>query len=272
MVNDVQINQVSISSNADGTIELIYKSKKNSQQGIVSEFRAYCKDDTLINRPGFVLNNNGIVTTSTYYNVNPGGFTMLFEKATPNKLQVGQRLPDQKSMFIFSTAEKNVKFPMLEEVGKEITSYGGYNSRGRWEELYQTTVSKFETKMVDVIIQSAVTNEVLIKNRMVKDKKEVVVNGRTYTAFQLYEETWTGSGTYEVKSDNPFVNKHNEKFSDKMAKRSADALKKLANANEEGYVVTKTESWYIPGLGAYSMTSYDETGAVTGYLELKEIK
>ena len=96
------------------------------------------------------------MTEFTYYNKNANGFTLLFEKATPNILNVGQKLLDQQSSFSMTSSAKDIKFPELKEVSREITSYGNYNSRGQWNELYKTTTSKFETTMIDVHIESSV--------------------------------------------------------------------------------------------------------------------
>jgi hypothetical protein len=278
---DVQTNEIKIVPNNNGTVEIISSVTRNSTANVTSDFAAFCKNDTLVNRPGFTTYKDGNLTsTSTYYNVTPNakndghtGFTMIFEKATPNNLEVGQKLLDQQVMFMFTTTgEQNIKFPKQEEVSREITSYGNYNRYGRWEETYSITTSKFETTMIDVIIETAITSEVWTKNRMVKEKKDVTVSGQTYTAYLISEETWTGGFGYEVKTDNPFINKKNAKFADKMAKKSAEAMREMAGANEDGYIVTYTEYWYIPGIGAYNMTSYNQYHEKIGYLELVEIQ
>jgi len=268
---DVQTNVIKISPNNDGTTEIKSTVTRASQAGITTDYSAYCKNDTMVNRPGFVMNNNGAITEYTYYNPTASGYSLMFEKATPNKLEIGQKIMDQQVSFSFTTSVKNLQFPMQKEVSKEVTSYGNYNSHGRWNELYSITTSKFQTELVDVIIESAVFGEALTKNRIVKEKKEVQVNGTTYTAFLIHEEQWTGGVGCEVKSDNAFINKHNKKFSDKMARKTADVIKETLKANDEGYVVTTVDLWYIPGVGAYSMTTYDVTGKKIGYLELKEI-
>ncbi len=278
--NDVQTNTVKIVPNGNGTVEIVSTVTRNGQPSVISEYAAYCKNDTLVNRPGYTLNNNGKITTSTYYNVMPNttgdgqsGFTIIFEKATPNNLEVGQQLMDQQVLFSFiTTGQQNIKFPMTEEVGKEITSYGYYGSTGRWNETFRTTTSLLETTMIDVIIESSISSEVWTKNRFVKEKKDVTVSGQTYTAFLISEETWTGGYGFEVKSDNPFVNKANRKYSDKMAKKTADAMREMAGANEEGYIVTYTEYWYIPGIGAYNMTTFNQYHEKIGYLELVAIQ
>jgi hypothetical protein len=50
----------------------------------------------------------------------------------------------------------------------------------------------------------------------------------------------------------------------KGQKAVEDLLKKNENANADGYIVTVTESWWIPEIGAYSMTSYDAFGSKVG--------
>jgi len=269
---DIQTNLIKISPNSDGTTEIMSTVTRASQAGIFTDYSAYCKNDTMVNRPGFVMNNNGAITEYTYYNPSASGYSLMFEKATPNKLEVGQKILDQQVTFAFTTSVKNIQFPMNKEIGKEITSYGNYDMKGKWNEVYSVTISKFETEMVDAIIESAVFSEVLLKNRIVKEKKEVQVSGTTYTAYLIKEEQWTGGAGCEVKSDNTFINKHNKKFNDKMAKKYAEVAKETLKANDDGYVVTTTETWYIPGVGAYSMTTYDVTGKKIGYLELQEIQ
>lgn len=277
---DVQTNAIQLVPNADGTTEIVSTVQRKSQTGISSVYRAYCKNDTLVNRPGFTLNNNGVVTEQTYYNVmkNPTtgeqfGFSILFEKATPNHLQVGQQLLDQQTMFSLSTSgQKNIQFPKTEEVGREITSYGKYTSTGRWNETYRTVISKFETTMVDAIVEASVSSEALTRNRVVKEQKDVTVSGQTFTAYLISEESWTGGTNFEVKSDNPFVMASNRKYSEKMAKKTAETMREMMGANEEGYLVTYMEYWYIPGIGAYNMTTYNQYHEKIGYLELVEIR
>ncbi len=269
---DIMVNKVKVYPGKEGYIEIKTTSTRNSQPDASTDYFAYCKNDTLITRPGYLLTNKGTVTEFTYYNKNANGFTLLFEKATPNILNVGQKLLDQQSSFSMTSSAKDIKFPELKEVSREITSYGNYNSRGQWNELYKTTTSKFETTMIDVHIESSVYGHGYLKNRFVKDKKEVNISGKNYTAYLLVEENWTGGIGMEATTDNPFINKHNKKFSEKMAKNTSETLKKTLNANAEGYIVNVIETWYIPGLGAYSMTTYNSYGKKIGYLELKEIR
>lgn len=175
-------------------------------------------------------------------------------------------------MYIFTAASKTIKYPAQELVSSKIISHGNYNRYGQWDELYTSVENKFKT--VEKEMTNDITGSTIIdsRNREIKEKKEVVVSGKTYTAYLLYEETWTGMHQMQVQSDNPFVQKNNQRFSDKMAQNIADVLKKSMNANDQGYVVTKTETWIIPGLGAYAMTSYDAFGKKIGYLELKAIQ
>jgi hypothetical protein len=275
---DIQTNKVQLQTNSDGTIEIITTVSRAKQAGIESQFYAYCINDTIVNRPGFKMNNNGILTELGYYDVNntatTTGYTLRYENITPNKLEVGQTLMNLPISFSQTTTVKNVKFPEVREVGKEITSYGYWSgaSGSRWTETMQIVKPITETVEVDVVVQSSVFSESKKMNRVVKEKKLVKVGNNEYTAFLLVEEIWTGGAGCIVKSDNPVMEKYNKKFDDKMAKKYAEVAQKTGNANEQGYVVNKIETWYIPGLGTYSMTSYDGFGKKIGYLELKAIE
>jgi hypothetical protein len=278
---DVQTNAVALQPGTDGSIEIISTVKRAKQPAAVSEYRSYCKGDTMVARPGYVLDNGGTRTTVTYYNETlhpgtdkPNGFNLQFEKAYPNRLEVGMQLPDQPTMFSITTGYNKVSFPVPgPEVSRTTTTHYQHNSyTGRYDAAFKTTESKYETVIMESIMESAVTSEVLLKNRMVKDRKEVTVSGRTYTAYLLSEESWISAPNVEVTSTNAYMMRFNKRFSDKMAKKNSDTMKKMLNANEQGYVVTRIDTWYIPGLGAYSITSYDLYGTEIGRLTLQEIK
>lgn len=275
---DIQTNKVKLVTNSDGTTEIIYTVSRAKQVGSESQFYAYCKNDTIVSRPGFKLINNGKVTEFSYYDLNntatSSGYTLRYDNVTPSNLEVGQTLISLPISFAQTTINKNVKFAETKVVGKEITSYGYWSGStgSRWTETMRIVMPITETVEVDVALQSSMFSESKRMNRLVKDKKQVKVGNEEYTAYLLIEEIWTGGFGCEVKSDNPIIEKYNKKFDDKMAKKNADLARKTLNANEQGYVVNKTETWYIPGLGTYSMTSFDGFGNKSGYLELKSIE
>jgi hypothetical protein len=260
---DIQTNKIALSNNADGSVEINSTVTRSKQPTVVSQYRSFCTNDTMVSRPGFVSVNNGVTTDFGYYNVTKAadgtenGFIVRYEKRVPNKLEVGQKLNDEHVMFIFTETSKVIKYPAQELVSSKIISHGSYNSYGQWNELYTSVENKFKTVEKQMTNEITGTTEIFCKNRVIKEKKDVVVSEQTYTAYLLYEETWTGNSQLKVKSDNPFVQKNNQKFADKMAQNIADVLKKSLNANDDGYVVTTSESWIIPGIGSYAMTSYD---------------
>lgn len=114
--------------------------------------------------------------------------------------------------------------------------------------------------------------ESFYKKREVKDKKEVTVSGNNYTAYLILEEQWTSATGCDVKTDNPYFKHKMEKMNKKLNKKITEAVRKQVNANTDGYLVYKMEHWYIPGIGTYSLTTYDNFDQKVGYMELEKIE
>lgn len=107
--NSYQISQISLSNNSDGSTRIRTTVQRGG--GSTAEYFAYFKNDTLVNEPGFVLNNNGTITTTSYRNKIPNGYNLLYPKSTPNKLAIGQLLPDQQISFLYTGDTSIVKMP-----------------------------------------------------------------------------------------------------------------------------------------------------------------
>lgn len=278
--DDIQTNAIKISAGANGVSEIETKVTKSKQPTMTTVYSSVCDKDTLISRAGYVFTNNGKTDEVSFYNITYSpdktrqiGYTLSFDKYLPNKLEVGQTLPDQKiGFYVFTTGNVAFSFPQRVEVQRIVTEHGHLTGSGSFQKDFETTVSKYATEQVKANIEMTSMAETWLKNRSINEKKEVTVSGNAYTAYLIREEIWTGGTMWQVKSDNEWIRLKNEKQAAKGQKAVEDILKKTENANADGYIVTSTETWFIPGLGVYAMTSYDSWGEKIGYLELKEIK
>jgi hypothetical protein len=278
--DDIQTNIIKITAGIGGVSEIETKVTKTKQDNISTLYYSVCDNDTLISRAGYVFTNNGKTDTTAFYNISYSpdkkkqiGYTLSFDKYVPNKLEVGQTLPDQKiGFYIFTTGDVAFTYPKRVEVSRMVTEHGHLTGTGAFQKDFETTVSKYVTEQVKANIEMTSLAETWLKNRTIKEKKEVTVSDNTYTAYLIREEFWTGGTMWQVKSDNEWIRLKNEKQAAKGQKAVEDLLKKNENANADGYIVTSTETWFILGLGVYAMTSYDSWGEKSGYLELKEIK
>ncbi len=277
---DVQTNTVKIVNLNDA--KFISTNVKRAKETNSSIYYTSCNEKEYISRGGFIqLDPTGKVI-GDYMNVKINyvpndstkmtGYSVLYDKSYPFKLEIGMKLPDVMSSYNVFTMGTQITFFREKVLSTKVEN--------RWVGNSANLVAFNHGKVIKDAIQEQITAniattsimEVWIKNREVKDKKEVTVSGTNYTAYLIREETWTGGTMWTVKSDDEWVQKKNQKQAEKGQKAVEDLLKKNENANDDGYIVTVSESWFIPEIGAYSMTSYNSWGDKIAYLELKEIK
>ena len=96
---------------------------------------------------------------------------------------------------------------------------------------------------------------------IVSGKEEIEFNGKKYEAFVIDSESW-GKGISKTdyeSSSATIVNdlkKKDEKWAEKLDKKNF----RSGLTNEDGYLVTSSREWYIPGIGIVKFATYDMFG------------
>jgi len=277
---DVQINSVRIKSVPEGKfIEINVKREKEAASAL---YFASCNENEYISRAGFTQLDASGMPIKDFSNIKIDyvgkdsskvtGFTILYDKAYPFKMEVGMKLPDMKASYSVMAVNTQFTFEREKVLSSRVENRWIGNSANAVAFNHGQVVKNVMTEEVTAKIESTAISETFLKNREVKDKKEVTVSGKTYTAYLIREENWTGSPMWSFTSDDEWVQKKNQKGSANRQKAVEDLLKKNENANEDGFIVTSTEIWWIPEIGTFAMTSYDAWGSKIGHLELKGIK
>jgi hypothetical protein len=281
-ITDVQTNTIKLVTLSSINAQFISTTVKRAKETNSSIFYSSCNDKDYISRGGFIQLDPSGKIIGDYMNIKINsvpndstkmtGYSILYDKSYPFNLEVGMKLPNVISSYNVFTMGTQITFAREKILSTKVENRWVGNSANIVAMNYGKVVKDAIQEQITANIATTSIMEIWIKNREVKDKKEVTVSGKNYTAYLIREETWTGGTMWQVKSDDEWVQKKNQKQAEKGQKAVEDLLKKNENANEEGYIVTVTESWFIPEIGAYSMTSYNSWGDKVGYLELKEIK
>lgn len=279
---DVQTNSIKIVRLPSINAQFISSIVKRSKEPNSAVYYSSCNDKDYISRGGFIQLDPSGKIVGDYMNIKINhvandstkmtGYSVLYDKSYPFKLETGMKLPDVMSSYNVFTMGTQITFTREKVLSTKVENRWVGNSTNLVAMNYGKVVKDAIQEQITANIATTSIMEVWIKNREVKDKREVTVSGTNYTAYLIREETWTGGTMWQVKSDDDWVQKKNQKQAEKGQKAVEDLLKKNENANEDGYIVTVTESWFIPEIGVYSMISYNSWGDKVGYLELKEIK
>lgn len=277
---DEQTNTVSIKSKPEG--KYIETHVKRGKEATSAWYFASCNEQEYISRAGFTQLDASGMPIADFSNMKVDyvgkdsskvtGFTILYDRSYPFNLEVGMKLPEMKLSYSVMAVNTQFTFEREKVLSSRVENRWIGNSANAVAFNHGKVVKHIMTEEITAKIESTSISETFLKNREVKDKKEVTVGGKSYTAYLIREETWTGSPMWTFTSDDEWVQKKNQKGSENRQKAVEDLLKKHANANEEGFIVTSTESWWIPEIGTFSMTSYDAFGSKVGYLELKEVQ
>jgi hypothetical protein len=277
---DEMVNTVRIKSVPEG--KFLETHVKRAKETTSALYFASCNETEYIARAGFTqLDASGMpIADFSFAKLNyvakdstkVSSFSILYDKSYPFQLEVGMKLPDIPTSYNVMSMNAQITFPREKVLSVRNENRWVGNSANAVAFNYGKQVKTTLTEWITANIESVGITETFLKNREVKEKKEVTVSGKTYTAYLIREENWTGSPMWTVTSTDEWVQKKNQQHTAKGQKAVEDLLKKNENANAEGYIVTVTESWWIPEIGAYSMTSYDAFGSKVGYLELKAIQ
>lgn len=277
---DEQTNTIEIKSVPDG--KFIVTNVKRAKDATSADYYASCNGKEYIASAGFTQYNaeGWPIADFSYSKVNyvtkdsvqASSFSILYDKSYPLQLEVGMKLPDIPTSYTVMSMNAQITFPREKVLSVRNENRWVGNSANAVAFNYGKQVKTTLTEYITANIESIGITEAFLKNREVKEKKDVTVSGKTYTAYLIREESWTGSPMWTVTSTDEWVQKKNQHHTAKGQKAVEDLLKKNENANAEGYIVTVTESWWIPEIGTYAMTSYDSWGSRVGYLELKEIR
>lgn len=277
---DEQTNTVRIKRVPEGTF--VETHVKRAKEATSALYFASCNEKEFISRAGFTQLDASGMPTLDFSNMKVDyvgkdsakvtGFTILYDRVYPFRLEVGMKLPETKLSYSVMAVNTQFTFEREKVLSSRVENRWVGNSANAVAFNYGQVVKHVMTEEITAKIESTSISETFLKNREVKDSKEVVVEGKTYTAFLIREETWTGSPMWTFTSDDEWVQKKNQSGQANRQKAVEDLLRKNENANEEGFIVTATEHWWIPGLGTYSLTSYDAFGSKVGHLQLMAVR
>ena len=94
-------------------------------------------------------------------------------------------------------------------------------------------------------------------------------NGKGYSAFLIESISWSKFGSnIELESADAKIEKQQIKNNERVEK----LLNRAMGTNEDGYLQTLVQKWYIPELGVVKQINYDNNGAVIAKTELLSIK
>jgi hypothetical protein len=277
---DEQTNTVRIKTVPEGTF--VETHVKRGKEATSALYFGSCNEREYIARAGFTQLDASGMPTVDFSNMKVDyvgkdsakvtGFTILYDRVYPFKLDVGMKLPDMKLSYSVMAVNTQFTFEREKVLSTRVENRWVGNSANAVAFNYGQVVKNVMTEEITAKIESTSISETFLKNREVKDRKEVTVEGKTYTAYLIREETWTGSPMWTFTSDDEWVQKKNQSGSANRQKAVEDLLKKNENANEDGFIVTATEHWWIPQLGTFSLSSYDAFGSKVGHLQLLAVR
>ncbi len=200
------------------------------------------------------------------------GFTANFPVAYPAQMIKGESIPD--CLMSFSIHQHNATalqytYKLFNKSVLKMKTGSGIDFLNNLLKAVQET---FGFKLADEYINQAVVTEKWLKNRQITAVKTITLNGKTFETFLIKEEIWTYSGECSIQSSNDWLMKFNKKFESEGNKAKSVLWQQKHQPNAEGYLVETSETWYIPGLGAYDMKQYNPYGVNNYILELKGVK
>ncbi len=204
--------------------------------------------------------------------LNKGGFIATFPVIYPEKMTKSQSLPDCILSFSINQNGKHSPIKYNSGLFKSAIKMTAGAGTDFLNNVLKSTQEIYGVKLTDEAIGNATISETWLKNRQIAGMKSVTVNGKSYDAYLVKEEVWTYTGKCIAKSANDWLNKYSNHFDTEAGKLQSDAWRQKHRPNAQGFMVETRESWYIPGLGPYTMNQYNTYGVNNYILELKAFK
>ncbi len=191
-------------------------------------------------------------------------------KVLPMNIEVGDFLtPFQDIAMSAKTTEHfTVEEEFLSDIktttnirhGHFTDSYDGQYKYGT----YQVTQTEYIYETIDVNVKKEAQFFIFTIHyayAYVSGKEEMVFNGKTYDAYIINSESWgKGMNQIEYESSSADVIKNLEKMDNKVERMLEKFSFKAGMTNEEGYLVSPSREWYIPGIGMVKTETYDMFG------------
>ena len=228
----------------------------------------------------YLYRTKGLVLLGT-----PGselGFMIQGVQKVPMYLKVGDKLPEYEDISVMypTTTTKTVKESIYagmsshttQEVGPYIDSKTGNAGNGIYEKTTTSAVyNSIDVKVKETLSLSAKTTYYV--NASVTRTDNITVNGKAYTAYVIESETWTKSKTEaSYEAEHHATEQAQKKVFDKMQQKVSKKMKNWGLNNEDGYMITYKEEWFVPELGSMAkMRSYDMYGAVSADVMIDSI-
>jgi hypothetical protein len=199
------------------------------------------------------------------------GMNYYSAKTFPVNMQVGDIIPGHLSeMNLFPYDFLNTSRRYFNLDGGDGYNYSGFvNVR---------TVTKMDINTITLYTPYTVIG-----------KEEIVISGKSYVAYKMFNAQWTKTTNNSVSTEIPTVyfddselsNKIKDYFSDLASKKSyqrakeriAAKIDKFSMTNEYGYTENLIESWYCPELGMFILARvFDADGAILVETKVTSIK
>lgn len=232
------------------------------------EYKTYtaCLNDTMyfVRGPRFSIE---------YKDRKPAGYKIIGVQIIPNKLKVGDMLTPYTDF--------GETFPETKEWQERVTIFAGYEEKketgnglfldaydSKWKSgTYERTYSEavYVQVMGDFKQKSSFSMETrnYVNARVVKEEV-ITIDGQPYNAYVIESQKWVKAGPdVSIKSNIESWQKNYDKISAKIAKKANKEIAAMGILNEQGYMVTYTTDWFVPGLGIVKSIGYDSNGFLT---------
>ncbi len=234
--------------------------------GVVYKSYMACKSDSL-----YIYRIKGI--SYTVWNNDTLGFGLLGTQVLPISMKVGDATPGYSDIGESFPKTESRKVQHKFNVGED------YNPYSRYHTTYYGTVTASETWT------STAKYYKIFQGGNVAGEENVTINGKEYKSYIIGTETWTKFGTnfdIKVEEENYFddlsyrmnhkISKQIVKAYTKGGKKSQAIINEVTGANEQGYVVSYKEDWFVPEIGTVKTITYDNYGNISSISKVTTIE
>jgi hypothetical protein len=234
--------------------------------GVVYKSYMACKKDSV-----YIYRIKGI--QYSVWNNDTLGFALLGTQILPVSLKVNDATPGYSDIGESFPKTETRKVQHKFNVGEDYNPYASYHTT------YYGTVSANETWT------STSKYYKIFQGGNVIGEENFSINGKDYKSYIIGNETWTKFGTnfdIKVEEENYFddlsyrmnhkINKQIVKAYSKGGKKTAATINEVSGANEQGYVVSYKEDWFVPEVGIVKTITYDNYGNITSISKITSLE
>lgn len=267
------------------TVTLLISKSEGDENGHIVEFsmEAY---DKIYTSQVMCTNDSMYIARNKYpiiqeYEGTIMGIGIQGVKVIPLNIKVGDILPPYQDVGL--TPKTSETFTMEEKVLTDIKTttsikYGAFQDSYDYQLKYgshKVTETEYVYETIDVEVKKEAQGFLFTVNyayAIVSGTEEVEYNGKKYTAYIIDSESWgKGMNQIEYESSSAQIVKNLKRMDRWVEKKGAKFLAKSGMTNEEGYIVTSSREWYVPGLGVVKTATYDMFGNFSSITTVKAI-